>query len=348
MGGLSDLVLAVLAGFAGGAVLGLAARLGRFCALGAIEDAIYAGDWRRARMWSLAAAVAIAGTFVLEASGVASLAQSRFLSIGWVPLASVAGGLMFGYGMALVGTCAYGALARLGGGDLRALVMALVIGVSGYAAASGVLAAARTGAFPVEPLTADVPPGFAHALAHLTGAPALLFAGCAAAGLGWLALSDAAFRSDRRRVVWSVAAGLAIVWGWAATGWLARTGWGGVALDSYSFVAPTGETLLFMMAATGVVPSFGVGAVAGVITGAAAGALIRGEFRWEACDEPRELRRQLFGAALMGVGGIIAVGCTIGQGLAAASLLAFSAPVVVAAIVLGAWAGLRSLILSPL
>jgi uncharacterized membrane protein YedE/YeeE len=74
------------------------------------------------------------------------------------------------------------------------------------------------------------------------------------------------------------------------------------------------------------------------------GSAWRGQFRWEACEDPRELRRQILGAALMGVGAVLAVGCTIGQGVSAFALLSFSAPVTFAAIFAGAALGLRQLI----
>jgi hypothetical protein len=90
--------------------------------------------------------------------------------------------------------------------------------------------------------------------------------------------------------------------------------------------------------------SFAIGSVAGVWIGSFIGSLIKGHFRWEACEDPRELRRQIFGAALMGVGAVVALGCSIGQGLSAFSLLAFSAPLTFAAIFAGGWIGLRQLI----
>ena len=82
----------------------------------------------------------------------------------------------------------------------------------------------------------------------------------------------------------------------------------------------------------------------GVIAGAFAACLAKGHFRWEACDDPRELRRQILGAFIMGVGAVTALGCSVGQGLSAFSVLAFSAPVALAALFLGAAIGLRQLI----
>jgi len=86
--------------------------------------------------------------------------------------------------------------------------------------------------------------------------------------------------------------------------------------------------------------TFGIGTTFGVICGAYLGSMIKGDFRWEAADDAREMRRHLLGAFLMGTGGVYAGGCTIGQGLSAASLLTFSAPVVIASIWCGVWLGL--------
>jgi len=90
--------------------------------------------------------------------------------------------------------------------------------------------------------------------------------------------------------------------------------------------------------------SFAVGSVVGVLIGAFVGSTIKGHFRWEACEDPRELRRQIIGAAIMGVGAVLAMGCTIGQGLSAFSLLALSAPVTFLSIFIGAAIGLHQLI----
>jgi len=90
--------------------------------------------------------------------------------------------------------------------------------------------------------------------------------------------------------------------------------------------------------------SFAVGSVGGIWLGAFIGSLIKGHFRWEACEDPRELRRQIIGAGVMGAGAVIAMGCTVGQGMSAFSLLAISAPVTSLAIFAGAAFGLRQLI----
>ncbi len=147
---LGDANSVALIGLLGGIVLGLAARLGRFCTLGAIEDYLYAHDDRRLRMWAMAIGVAVAGSHIAMGLGLLTAADSAYLQQSWNPLASILGGLLFGYGMAISGNCGYGALARLGGGDLRAFVMVLILGLSAYVVMSGPLAQLRVWLFPVE------------------------------------------------------------------------------------------------------------------------------------------------------------------------------------------------------
>lgn len=335
---------AALFGALGGLVLGLAARLGRFCTLGAIEDLLYGGSDIRLRMWLLAIGVAITGSFTLMAADLFDPSRSLYLTIRWMPLASILGGLVFGYGMALAGNCGYGAIARLGGGDFRAFVIVLVMGVSAYATLFGPLAALSNWAFPQVDVTSDTPPGLAHVLAEWSGiAPATI--GIAIGLIVIFAtLASRSFLAERTALFWGTAVGLAITSGWAGSYYAATAGFEAMNVVSHSFSAPVGESLLYIMTASVREPSFAVGSITGVAFGAFIGSLLKGHFRWEACEDPRELRRQIIGAGLMGVGAVVALGCTVGQGMSAFSTLAWSAPVTFAAIFAGAALGLRQLI----
>ncbi|MGR3621794.1 YeeE/YedE family protein [Pseudophaeobacter sp.] len=340
----SDHQLVAGIGLLGGILLGLAARLGRFCTLGAIEDLLYGGSSLRMRMWALAIGTAIIGSFSLIGLDVLDPGQSFYLSVRWMPLASILGGLMFGYGMALSGNCGYGAIARLGGGDLRSFVIVLVMGVSTYVVLSGPLAPLRNLMFEQQDVTTDQLPGLAHHLADLTALP--LPAIGIAIGLAMIlgALGSRDMRQEPSAIFWSVIVGLAVVSGWAGTAFINREGFEALPVVSHSFSAPLGETILWTMTGSLRPLSFAVGSITGVWLGAFIGSLLKGHFRWEACDDPRELRRQIIGAAIMGAGAVIAMGCTVGQGLSAFSLLAISAPVTFLAIFAGAALGLRQLI----
>ncbi|MFN3207534.1 MAG: YeeE/YedE family protein [Roseovarius sp.] len=333
-----------LIGLLGGVVLGLAARIGRFCTLGAIEDVLYSSDDRRIRMWGIAIGVAVISTHVALAGGLFDPGATVYLDRVWTPLGTIIGGLMFGYGMALSGNCGYGALARMGGGDLRSFVIVVVMGLSAYLVMSGPLAHLRVRLLPVEE-GALAPQGLAQlAQVHLGVTPSV---GGMAIGGVILAASLASRRMIRSpaMVFWAVAVGLAVVLGWVGTYWVANTGFDAEPVETHSFAAPIGDTIIYFMTASGNSLSFSVGSVMGVVVGAFLGSCIKGQFRWEACDDPRELKRQILGAALMGPGAILAVGCSIGQGISAFSVLAFSAPVAFLAIFAGAALGLRQLIL---
>jgi len=341
---LTEYHLAALVGLGGGVILGLAARLGRFCTLGAIEDLLYGGSGLRMRMWLMAIATAVTGSFVLVAAGLFDPGESFYLSIRWMPLASILGGLMFGYGMALSGNCGYGAIARLGGGDLRSFVIVLVMGVSTYVVLSGPLAPLRNLLFQQVEVTSDIPPGLAHHAAALSGLPVYWIGIAAGLLLAAVALAAPDLRQDPKSLFWSVAVGLAIVSGWAGTTHVNLIGFEALPVVSHSFSAPVGESILWAMTGSLRPVSFAVGSITGVWCGAFAGSLIKGHFRWEACEDPRELRRQIVGAGIMGAGAVIAMGCTVGQGMTAFSVLSISAPVTFLAIFAGAALGLRQLI----
>ena len=331
-----------LIGLVGGIALGLAARIGRFCTLGAIEDLLYGADDRRLRMWGIAIGVAIIGSHIAVHANLFDSTESAYLDRVWNPLGTIVGGLMFGYGMALSGNCGYGALARLGGGDLRSFVIVLVMGLSAYFVMSGPLAHLRIWLFPVEN-DATAPQGFTQLLASIGISPlltGLLIGGC----LLLIACSSSEMRTSRSHILWGSIVGLAVTSGWLGTYWVAMNGFEAEPIETHTFAAPIGDTIFYSMTASGNALSFSVGSVLGVVLGAALGSYSKGHFRWEACEDPRELRRQILGAAIMGPGAILAVGCSVGQGISAFSVLAFSAPVAFIAIFVGAALGLKQLI----
>ena len=335
--------LAALVGAFGGILLGLAARLGRFCTLGALEDALYGGQTTRIAMWGVAIGVAIAGTFGLIGTGLLNPGKVIYLISGTTVIASIVGGLMFGYGMALSGNCGYGALARLGGGDLRALVMLLVMGLAAYATISGPLAPLRLALFQPSPLS-DIPQGLVFDLARILGTDPSQFG--VVVGVFIVAGSVIMTIQEDRKIAlfWGAVVGVAIVSGWAGSQWVNNYSFDAVAVTSHSFAAPVGGTILYTMTSTGSTLSFGIGSVFGVLAGSIFGSLVKGHFRWEACEDPRELRRQIAGALMMGIGAVVAMGCSVGQGLSAMSVLSYTAPITLLCIYLGAFVGLRQLI----
>lgn len=328
-----------------GAICGYAARRSRLCTFGALEAAMIGGDWRRMKVFGLGLGLALIGTQGLILFGVFDASETTYLA-DRIPLLSIAlGALLFGLGMSLVGTCAFGSLVRLGGGDLRSLVVMLTFGAVAFATLRGAIAQLR-----VSLETASLPSpggglsGLAEAAAMKTGLDLrLLFALLLGFGLIGLALADRRVRAMPRMLTAAAAIGVSIVLGWAITAAAddfdhARR------VQSLTFVAPVARALYAGLMSAAAWADFGVASVMAVPLGAALAARHADEFRWEAFDDAYEMRRHLLGAALMGFGGVLAGGCTIGQGMTAGSLMSLSWPIAVFGMAAGARVGIAILV----
>lgn len=317
--------------------------------MSAIEDALVARDFRAAKAWGVALAVAILVTYAAGRAIPIDFAASVY-AVGPLDLVgTLVGGCIFGFGMALAGTCSFGLLVRVGGGDLRAAITACIVGISAFAFTAGVLAPVRTAlsgvaAFDLSAHGGTLLPGLIASLSGLdagTAAFASVFGIAALLVLG--AILDRRMRTRPRLLAAAVVMGIAVGGGWGVTA-VAVDRLDSARLESLSFVAPAGRLLLQLMSDTLRDVGFGVSSVVGVVCGAAAAATAKDDIRWEAFDDVREMRRHLTGAMLMGLGGVLARGCTIGQGMSAASALTVSAPLVIVGIVIGARIGLSLLL----
>ncbi len=340
-------IMLPLAGLAAGIVLGYVARTNRFCTLSALERHWYANDSTGVRTWTLAAASALVATQAMIFAGVVDLSSSFYLTTEFGLTGAIVGGLMFGFGMALVGTCGFGAVIRLGGGSLRSLVVLIVLGLAALATQRGLIGLARIQI--VDNLALDLSfagdQSIGSLASALVGADIRAVVAVAISGglLFWI-FKDAGYRRKYRPIATGVTIGLVIAFGWLATVTLAEHAFTPVQVEAGSFVVPVGDLLLQVITFTGTLPDYGVGLIAGTLVGAAIGAWHKDDTRWEACDDARELGRHLLGGVLMGVGGVFALGCTIGQGVTAVSTLAISAPIVIVSIGIGARMGLAWLL----
>lgn len=335
-----------LLGLLGGLVFGYVARRSGFCTLGAIEEAYYGTERSRLRSWVLAVGVAIAGTQALDLFGVIDLRESFYLAPTIRVVGSVVGGMMFGLGMAMVGTCAFGMLVRAGGGDMRSLVSILLLAIVGYATANGILAYVST--LVVMPTDIGLASAQSPALSDLWfggGKAAQIFVGgvLSIGAIGW-AVSSKRFLANRDAVISGLVIGGVIVYGWWITGTFGQSGFERVQFESYRFARPAGDTLVYLMTFSGAAITFPIGGVFGVMIGAFIAARQRGCFRFEAFDDSREMRRHFGGAALMGMGSILSLGCTIGQGMSGVSTLSINSFMTIGAIAISSWLGIRYLI----
>ncbi len=350
MGELQTSFFLPLIGLLCGLVIGGTARASRFCTFGAIEDYVMAARTERLRAWGLAIAIAMVLVSALHASNIARIDQTFYLGPSLPLGGAIIGGLMFGFGMAMVGTCGYGVLVRLGGGDLKALVGVLVLGLSAYAAARGLTAPLRIwlGEATSVDLSSFGGQGIPHLLSSLTGDDARnvwLPIGFSIAGvmLVWCFRCNA-FCAARRDIFAGAVIGLVIGCGFAATGILGNDAFDPQPVESMTYVLPPGETLVYLLTFTGSSIDFGICVVLGTIAGAFIVAVWKSELRLEAFDGRREMRRHLIGASLMGFGGVFALGCTVGQGMTGMSTLSLSAPIALIGIFMGASFGIHYLV----
>jgi uncharacterized membrane protein YedE/YeeE len=336
-------------GFALGGVFGATAHRTNFCTMGAISDLVMMEDWNRFRAWLLAIAIGIAGSQALHIMGMIDLNESIYLTpnLGW--LGAIIGGLMFGFGMTQAGGCGSKTLIRLGAGNLKSLVVFLVLGVFAYMTLRGLIALART---EMEGLTnIDVSGSGAanQGIADFIAASGVLDIETARLGatvlvvlfLFWFCFKDSEFRGSKPDILAGLIIGLCVPAGWAITGIAGFDDFDPVQLASLTFVAPVGNSIQYLMTFTGSTIDFGVATVGGVIFGAFISAKSTGEFKLEAFAGSDDMLRHLGGAALMGTGGVMALGCTIGQGLTGLSTLAIGSIMAFTGIVVGGILGMK-------
>lgn len=339
------------AGFLAGVLFGAVANKTNFCTMGAISDIVFMDDWRRMRAWLLAIAVAILTTQAMNTAGMIDTTKAIYLTpnFGW--LGAIFGGLLFGFGMTLAGGCANKTLVRIGGGNLKSIVVLLVIGVFAYMTLRGFIGLGRV---QMEAMTNVnlanhklASQGLPDMLAALTGmAPGIArwaVAAPLAGGLLVFCFRDRSFRTSPSNVIAGLVVGLLISLGWWITGVLGNDDFSPTALGSFTFVAPMGDTLEYLMTYTGATINFGIAAVGGVIVGSFMVALVTGTFRVEAFKDSSDMLRHFIGAAIMGIGGVLALGCTIGQGITGVSTLAAGSLIALLSIVAGGVLGMKYL-----
>ena len=344
--------------FALGVAFGAIARQTHFCTMGAVADIVTMGDWSRMRMWVLAIAVAMLGFNGMVALGWVDAGKSLYGGphLAWASV--LVGGLLFGFGMVIASGCGSRNLIRLGGGNLKSLVVLLVLAVAAFATLKGLTATWRVAT--IDRVALDLPAG--------QDLPSLLAAGSgwpvprAAAVLGslvGLALIGWVLRrpEGRSAPVWigGVGIGLVIVALWWTSGryghlaedprtleeaFLATNSHRMEALSAVGPVAYALEWLLYTSDAS-MKLTLGIAAVSGIAVGAWLMAMLRRDFRWEGFANAGDTAHHLVGGALMGVGGVLALGCTIGQGLSGVSTLSVGSLLALAALIGGALLGLR-------
>ncbi|PCH66159.1 MAG: hypothetical protein COC12_13695 [Rhodobacteraceae bacterium] len=336
-----------------GIVFGYIVYKTNFCAMGSISDIVTFGDYRRFRSWMLAAAVAMIGVAVISRLQVADMSQAMYLSPNITWGANIVGGLMFGFGMVFSGGCVSRNLVRAGGGDLRSVVVLIIIGIFAYITIGGMLGPVRL--FLFTPLTLGLgdygleTQSVGAILSGLTGISGAMAGTIAlvvlAGGLLIYTLKDKGFRSSVPHMAAGIGIGLTVVAGWFLTG-LAFDDFADVPVQliSLSFVRPAGDTLEYAMRYTALgAPGFGVVTTVGALLGGFIGAFTSGKLHLTTFADKTDSLRNMVGAMLMGVGGVLALGCTVGQGLTGISTLAVGSFIALISIIAGGIVGMKTI-----
>ncbi len=357
---LSNLVTQVLwAGFAASFLFGVVAQRTHFCTMGAISDVVNMGDWTRARQWAFAVGLAMLGFGLMHHVGLIDPAKTLYGTKRWMWASAIVGGLLFGFGMVLASGCGSKTLVRIGTGNLKSLVVFVVMGLAAFATLRGITAVARVSTVDRWSVETNSIASLPFLLADATGVGAarlglILSLVLGGALLVW-ALADSSARRSKDLWLAGIGIGLSVLAAWWVSGGLGHVaehpetleevfvGTPSGRIEALSFTAPMAYVIdwLIYFSDKNKVMTLAVASVAGVVSGSTVSALFFKEFRWEGFGGTEDLANHLVGAVLMGVGGVTALGCTIGQGLSGLSTLHITSLVAVVAIVLGAVGALR-------
>ena len=331
-------------GFVIGLVFGAVVNKTNFCTMGAISDWVNIGSKDRLRAWMLAIGIAILATQFMHAMGMIDIEAAMYLTpnFGW--LGHIVGGTLFGIGMTLASGCGQRTLVRVGGGNLKSLVVLILVGLTAYMTMRGLLALVRVNVIEVTNINlADsniASQGIGSLIAAAAGledptVPNLVVAVLLGLGLVIYAFAARSFRQGMDNILAGLSIGLIIPAGWYVTGVVGFDDFDPVRFESYTFVAPMGESLMYLLTYTGSTISFGVAAVFGVIFGSFLYVILTGKFRLETFSDRGDMVRHVVGGLAMGFGGVLALGCTIGQGVTGMSTLALGSLLSLVSIVFG-------------
>ena len=341
------------AAFIVSALFGAITQRTHFCSMGAVSDIVNMSDWTRMRQWGMAVGVAMIGFYSLAVTGLIDPAKTLYASSRFVWLSALVGGLLFGFGMVLASGCGSKTLVRIGGGNLKSVVVLVVMGVAAFATLKGITAVVRVAT--VDRVAIDfasnaaLPNWLGNAIGMSSISAGLILA--LVFGLSliiWALLGRDFVRFDNLLAGFGLGAVVVAMW-WISghlgyvpehpetlqEAFLATNSGRAEALSFMSPVAYTIDWVMFFSDKAKLL-TIGIVSVFGVVVGSSIYAIASRSFRWEGFRDAEDTANHLVGAVLMGVGGVAAMGCTVGQGLSGLSTLSATSFVAVAAIVAGA------------
>jgi len=342
-----------------GLVLGYVVSKTNFCTMGAVSDWVNIGDTSRFKSWMLAASVAILGVTLMEYQGFFNTSDSRIPyrdSVFFWPR-YIIGGLLFGIGMTFASGCGNKILIRIGGGNIKSIFVLIIAGIMAYLMT-------RTDFYGVvfhswmRPISPDLAKyGLLDQSLPTIASSIFLSSSGDYFKLGFglsvsLIMMFFIFRSGNFKnfdnILSGFTVGIVVILAWLLTGGTMGNEWiesnnfldnpqPGVGVQSFTFINPMSETLVFVSNfADSFYLTFGVSALLSVIAGSFIYSISSSNFRVEWFASGTDFYRHLIGGILIGVGGVLSLGCTIGQGVTGISTLALGSFVTLISIIIGA------------
>lgn len=341
-------------------ILGSVMQKTGFCSMGAISDIFIMSSWNRLKQWFLAIGIAIIGFAFMSYLGLIDPLKSFYTSSKFLWLSTIVGSIFFGFGMVLASGCGSKTLVRIGGGNLKSVIVFMVLGLAAYMTIRGFLGVIRINTLDTVFIRLSTPQDLPSILSASTG----MARNNLHLALGLVIGSAFITYSLAKKSFWTrenlfagISVGLVICAVWWVSGNL-----GFVAedpntleevflvtnsgrMESLSFVAPYAYALdwLMMYSDTSKVLTIGIVAVVGMILGSSFIAILSKSFRWETFRNTEDTANHLVGATFMGFGGVTALGCTIGQGLSGVSTLAIGSFLALVGFIFGAYLALHYL-----
>ena len=307
---LSNLHLVALLGFIIAMIFGFVGNKTHFCSMGAISDVVNMGSKGRMGAWFLAIGIAILGVQYLYMSGQVDIDASVYRSPNLYLLSYILGGILFGVGMTLAAGCGQRNLIRVGGGNLKALIVLIVLGVTAYMTMRGILAIVRLEY--VYAINVDLTNqginnqglfSYIGSLLKIEDISWLQKIGGFVVAFGFIAYAfkHEEFRKSFDNILAGVAIGACVVAAWYVTGYVGQDDFDPITPQGMAFIGPTGNTISYLMTFTGAEINFGIAVVLGMITGSFIYAIISGTFRIETFSNKSEMLNYLAGAVMMGI-----------------------------------------------
>jgi hypothetical protein len=343
-----------------GFILGFVVSKTNFCTMGAVSDWVNIGDLSRFKSWMLASAIAIVGVTVFEFMSYIDLNDSRIPYRNSIFLwpRYILGGVMFGVGMTYASGCGNKVLIRVGGGNLKSIVVLLVAGLMAYIMT-------RTDFYGIifhswmNPISPDLAilgiddQSLPTIVSFITSSSNTAYYKLIIGLLTGLTILYYIFRSgtfvkNMDNVIGGFIVGSVVVLAWYLTGsslgedWIETNNFldsplPGVGVQSFTFINPMGESIIYLTESANIYYlTFGVTALLSVIIGSFIYSIISKNFRIEWFQSKEDFKRHIIGAILIGIGGVLSLGCTIGQGVSGVSTLALGSFITLISIVIGA------------